>query len=110
MKILILLIGLVFISLCVQQEVDVEFPSTTTQYIIDACTRLCNSFKAYQNLSSGPCLGNPMSEYLDWVCDVAHSPRQSIDDLQENQCSAYRERRTTHFVEVDMNCNLIRAV
>jgi len=112
MKILILsLIGVVFISLCTQPQVDVKFPGTTTQSIIDACIRLCNSYKAYKSLDNGPCLGNPLTEYQDWVCDVAHSPRQaSIDDLPENQCSAYREREAMHFVEVDTNCNLIKAV
>ncbi len=54
---------------------------------------------------------NPIPNLPDWVCDIAHSPRQSeIDDLPENQCSAYREGRAKHFVEVDMNCNLIRAI
>lgn len=86
-------------------------PSVSAQSIIDACIKLCNSAKAYQDLSNGPCLGNPIPEYPDWVCDVAHSPRQtSVDDLTKNQCSAYREGRVAHFVEVDTNCNLLRAI
>lgn len=59
------------------------------------------------DLSAGPCLSNELAH--DWVCDVAHSPRQDIDNLPENQCSAYREGRAHHFVEVDENCELIKS-
>jgi hypothetical protein len=55
----------------------------------------------------GPCLSNAIVP--DWVCDIAHSPRLPIDDEANNQCSAYASGRAHHFVEVDGNCNLIRA-
>ncbi len=74
------------------------------------CRKLCEQ-KAGEsrNLSNGPCLANPLPGFPDWVCDIAHSPRQVMDDLPENQCSAYG--KTAHrFVEIDGNCNLIRAV
>lgn len=73
---------------------------------IEECKKVLNEGK---NLSNGPCLLNPINEVSNWVCDVAHSPRESIDNLEENQCSAYREGRANHFVEVDSNCNFIRA-
>lgn len=60
-----------------------------------------------EDLSSGPCLSNALMP--DWVADIAHSPRQAIDDLVENQCPAYLEGRAHHFVELDLNGNLIRA-
>ena len=119
MKFLILfLIGIVFISLCTQPTQDVE------QQAIDACISRCNSFITSQRpipmmwrgtfeeyLNTGPCIGDPLSDFTDWVCDIAHSPRiAEIDNLSDNQCSAYREGRANHFVEVDTNCNLIRAV
>ncbi len=74
------------------------------------CRQLC--MNTDEDLSSGPCLSddNPSWNVSDWVCDVAHSPRQSVDNLVENQCSAYREGLAKHFVEVDTNCNLIKAV
>ncbi len=59
------------------------------------------------DLSSGPCLSNKVIP--DWVADIAHNPRQSIDDLPENQCSAYRDGTAHHFVEIDPDGNLIRA-
>lgn len=60
-----------------------------------------------EDLSGGPCLSNALMP--DWVADIAHSPRQEIDDLPANQCPAYLEGRAHHFVELDPNGNLIRA-
>jgi hypothetical protein len=39
----------------------------------------------------------------DWVVDVAHNPRQAIDNLPENQCADYREGKVKHFIELDLN-------
>jgi len=103
MKLTISLILLaVLIAGCVQQS--------TNQSVIDACISLCNSIKSTKDLSNGPCLSdnNPNWNINDWVCDVAHSPRQDVDDLPENQCSAYGEGKASHFVEVDISCNLIK--
>lgn len=55
---------------------------------------------------SGPCLAE--SIIPDWSCDIAHSPRQSIDDDPANQCASFREGLTQHFVELDGNCNRIK--
>ena len=62
--------------------------------------------------ANGPCLSdnNPDWNITDWVCDVAHSPRQPVDDLSENQCQAFRNGQAHHFVEVDPSCNFIRAI
>lgn len=60
-----------------------------------------------RDLSSGPCLSNALMP--NWVLDIAHSPRQPIDDLPENQCLSYREGKAEHFVELDLNGNLLRA-
>lgn len=60
-----------------------------------------------RNFQSGPCLSNALMPR--WVADIAHQPRQPIDDLPENQCPAYREGRAQHFVELDTEGNLIRA-
>ena len=49
-------------------------------------------------MSNGPCLSNEIIP--DWVADVAHDPREDIDDLPENQCPAYGIN-ASHFVEVD---------
>lgn len=74
----------------------------------DLCISLCKTrLREGWDLSSGPCLSNDY--YPDTVCDVAHSPRQPVDNLPENQCTFYREGRAHHFVEVDPSCNYIRS-
>lgn len=95
--IFLFLIGIIFLSGCAQQ--------TDKDNAISACIDLCKSSK--QDLSNGPCLSNEIIS--DWVCDVAHSPRQALDNQPENQCVSFREGATKHFVEVDVDCNLITA-
>lgn len=75
---------------------------------IKTCIGLCKDRLISEDLSNGPCLSDEI--YKDWVCDVAHSPRQQIDNIPENQCSGFREGKAHHFVEVDEKCNLLRAV
>lgn len=60
------------------------------------------------DFSNGLCLSEDLLGDTLWVADIAHDPRESIDDLSENQCSAFREGRAKHFVELDPQGNLIR--
>ena len=62
---------------------------------------------AGEDFSQGPCLSNALMP--DWVLDIAHNPRQSIDDSPQNQCPAFLEGRAKHFVELDTEGNLVRA-
>ena len=72
------------------------------------CVALCQSALTQgTDLSAGPCLGNPIPRLATWVCDVAHQPRQAVDNRQDNQCPAFREGVAKHFVEVDENCQVI---
>ncbi|MDX9893570.1 MAG: hypothetical protein RB292_04150 [Patescibacteria group bacterium] len=59
-----------------------------------------------EDFSFGPCLSDKIID--DWVCDIAHLPRQEIDDQAENQCAAFRTGQAHHFVELDGNCNIIK--
>lgn len=68
------------------------------------CIQLCE--EQNRNLSAGPCLSNNITD--NWVCDVAHSPRKPVDNQPENQCPAFGAT-AEHFVEVDPNCNFIKA-
>lgn len=90
---------------------------TQEEVAVDDCSRICkSSLSNSKDISNGPCLANEVNRVKGgwlvekWVCDVAHNPRQAVDDLPENQCSAYREGKARHFVEVDETCNLIRVV
>lgn len=60
------------------------------------------------DFSNGPCLSEEIMP--DWCVDVAHNPRQAVDNFPDNQCQSYREGRVHHFVELDTDGNLIRAV
>lgn len=60
-----------------------------------------------EDFSKGPCLTNALMS--GWVLDIVHNPRQPIDDLIENQCSAYTTGQAKHFVELDTNGNLVKA-
>lgn len=60
-----------------------------------------------EDLSTGPCLSDALMP--GWVVDIVHNPRQAIDDLTENQCPSYKGGRSKHFVELDLEGNLIRA-
>lgn len=57
-----------------------------------------------KNLTGGPCLG---TIFNGWVADVAHSPRQPVDDRPENQCEEYRNGTAQHFVELDAGGEVI---
>lgn len=59
-----------------------------------------------EDLSNGPCLSDALMP--GWVVDIVHDPRLAVDDLSENQCPAYREGMARHFVELDMEGNLVR--
>jgi hypothetical protein len=61
------------------------------------------------DLAKGPCIAEELPDLADWVADVAHDPREDVDDDPENQCERYREGEASHFVELDPEGELIRA-
>jgi hypothetical protein len=80
---------------------------TDAERAVEAAQKVFGEMKAAGvDMSAGPCLSNEIIP--DWVADVAHSPRQAVDNEPANQCSAYREGRAHHFVELDTEGNLIR--
>ena len=60
-------------------------------------------------MSTGPCISESLPSLPDWVADVAHDPRQPIDDEAANQCQRYRSGEAHHFVELNIDGQLIRA-
>ncbi|MFQ5647806.1 MAG: hypothetical protein ACE5FW_01085 [Candidatus Aenigmatarchaeota archaeon] len=98
----IALMLLVAASGCTQAEVS------EAEQAKAACIAACLEAKeAGQELSHGPCLSDEIIP--DWVCDVAHSPRQEIDNVVGNQCPGWG-KTAKHFVEVDPDCSFIRAI
>jgi hypothetical protein len=66
---------------------------------------------AGRDLSVGPCIAEtlPAPGLDDWVADIAHDPRQPVDDEAQNQCQRYRDGDAHHFVELSPTGQLIRA-
>jgi len=67
------------------------------------------------DFSSGPCISEDLFPEATrpedkWVVDIAHNPREAIDNLEENQCANFREGRAKHFVELDLDGVLIKAL
>lgn len=58
------------------------------------------------DMTSGPCFGIVAP---DWVLDIAHNPRQPIDNDPKNQCEDFRTGKANHFIELDENGELIQA-
>jgi hypothetical protein len=62
-----------------------------------------------KDLFTGPCIAERLPGLPEWVADVAHDPRQPVDDQATNQCARYRDAEASHFVELDPAGKLIRA-
>lgn len=85
------------------QDKENQAKRPDAEIAIEKCIRLC--LDKEENLSKGPCLSEEIIE--GWVCDVAHDPREDIDDKPENRCKAYGDT-AEHFVEIDPKCRFIR--
>ncbi len=59
------------------------------------------------SFDDGPCLSEDLM--TDWVADIAHKPRQPVDDQPEHQCQSYRQGKARHFVELDPEGNVLSA-
>lgn len=56
------------------------------------------------DLSNGPCLGT----IDNYAIDIAHTPREEVDDKLENQCPDYNNGKLKHFVELTPFGTIIR--
>ncbi|MBU0731655.1 hypothetical protein KKC88_02120 [Patescibacteria group bacterium] len=106
-KLLLLIVPFFLLAMgasCSQNEIT----KNEKQSVSNQCISLCqDALNTGHDLSQSPCLGDPMESEPDWVCDVAHSPRTDVDDIAENQCSSYRSREASHFVEVTPECKFL---
>ena len=110
----LLILGIIASSCNNDKVLDATIKTTTmhkqSNDPVQLCIQLC--MKARQqgiNLSNGPCLSDIMQyNSSEYVCDVAHWPRQSIDNNPNNQCKEYRQGLKKHFVEVTPDCRFIR--
>ncbi|MDP3964174.1 MAG: hypothetical protein Q8Q20_00745 [bacterium] len=99
---LIALAAVAYFAVTARDELEVEETEA-----VAACQELCEiRLVQGEDLSPGPCLDEAVIP--NWVCDVAHSPRKSVDDDPVNQCGSFRNKRAAHYIELDENCDLIR--
>jgi len=81
-----------------------------TEVMKEKCIDACKAALAEgQDLSAGSCLLDPIPN-TEWVCDVAHSPREAVDNERENQCNAWHSGEARHFIEVTPECEFIKAI
>jgi hypothetical protein len=76
---------------------------------VAAAKRIFSGSAQSIDLSSGPCISESLPGLPDWVADVAHDPREDVDDDPANQCQRYRDGEADHFVELTPEGELIRA-
>jgi len=80
------------------------------EILTSACRQACYQvINEGQDLSAGPCLLDPIPQDSNWVCDIAHNPRQAIDNEKENQCNAWHNGTAKHFIELTPECEFITA-
>ena len=105
--VIILLTG--YLTLAINSNVPKSLSKTEIETAVNQAKFLYKLNKeTNEDLSLGPCLSNDLLP--NWVVDIVHSPRTAIDDLPENQCPSIIEGRAKHFVELDLEGNLIRAL
>ncbi len=82
----------------------------TAKVLTEACQQACyQAINEGQDLSNGPCLMDPMPQDNKWVCDIVHDPRQAVDNEIQNQCDAWNNGSSKHFIELTPECEFITA-
>lgn len=106
--VLVILILTAYLTLAVNGAFVKKTSKADIDIAVNQAKHLYNQRKSEGgDFSQGPCLSEALLP--GWVVDIAHNPRQSVDDLPQNQCESFREGRAKHFVELDPSGNLIRA-
>lgn len=113
---LVVLMSIILLTGCAKKSPQTSSTSTATsapdalkdkdEIFKNALNLYAQKKQAGQDMKNGPCLGKIAD---DWVLDIAHNPRQAVDNKPENQCADFREGRAHHFIELDPDGNLITA-
>jgi hypothetical protein len=61
------------------------------------------------DLEVGPCIAEELPDLPRGVVDIAHDPREEVDNDAANQCQNFISGEADHFVELDPAGNLIQA-
>jgi len=105
---LIVILLTAYVTLVVNSGLPKSVSKSEVETAINQAKHFYNQKKSLgDDISNGPCLSNALIP--NWAADIVHSPRSPVDDLPENQCPAYREGKVSHFIELDLEGNLVRA-
>lgn len=105
---LVVILLTAYLTLVINAGLSKSVSKNETEIAINQAKHLYRQEKEKgRDFLTGPCLSDALMP--NWVVDIAHNPRLAIDDRLENQCPGYFEGRAQHFVELDLNGNLIRA-
>lgn len=97
-----------YITLAVNNAFVKSIPKSEIETAVNQAQYFYGQKKARnEDLSNGPCLSESLMP--GWAVDIVHSPRLPMDDLPENQCQLYPKGQAKHFVELDIDGNLVRA-
>jgi hypothetical protein len=83
--------------------------SETDEAMAAAQTAFQQAKSSGTDLDRGPCIAEQLPGLPDWAADVAHQPRQPVDNDPANQCTSYRSGQTHHFVELAPDGQIIKA-
>lgn len=98
----------VLVAIVVTSGCVVSNGSAGASQASSACQEKCLQLVSTNiDFTNGPCLDDNITS--GWVCDMAHGPRQAVDDDPANQCPSFG-KTAHHFVEVSENCRIIRVV
>lgn len=104
--IILLFLFVLFLTGCIGEK---KVEKTERDLAIEYAKEIYKQKKSEDiDFSNGPCIANPIPELPGWVVDIAHDPRQEVDNLPENQCSAFSLKQSNHFIELDENGEIIK--
>lgn len=99
----VLIVAIIIVSGCTASNNGAGAPEASLK-----CQNKCIQLASTKtDFSRGPCIDD--SIMAGWVCDMAHSPREAVDDEPANQCPSFG-KTAHHFVEVSESCRVIRVV
>jgi len=109
-KLIFIFIIFIFLLGCKNTDFRENLDIDYSEQVSRTCEAMCNgALVKGGNFTNGPCLMDYFETFPGWVCDLVHSPRNEIDDNPQFQCPSYVQGRASHFVEVDMDCRIVRA-
>ena len=85
-------------------------PSETPDYVLEQQAVIKCALELYELVSEqgieffSQCIGT----CGDFAVDIVHVPRNSEDELEENQCLEYSLGNVSHFIELDKNGDVVR--